>query len=137
MQAVPLQFLRALLAFLGDSVSYVSPSFSMKSPLASIPSSCYTGAGTPSEELVRWQLRLEYFAYETLQDLRIEKLFDIIVDYPDRCLLIYLAFMFLCFISRYRRFNSALIEHMTSAVFSKRFKYLNILRIIPLLKLRI
>ncbi|KAK6914012.1 Anaphase-promoting complex subunit 2, C-terminal [Dillenia turbinata] len=27
---------------------------------------------------------LEYFAYETLQDLRIAKLFEIIVDYPDR-----------------------------------------------------
>ncbi|KAF3954659.1 hypothetical protein CMV_020024 [Castanea mollissima] len=46
-QAVPLQFFHALLAYLGDS------------------------------------LRLEYFAYETLQDLRIAKLFEIIVDYPD------------------------------------------------------
>ncbi|KAA8529399.1 hypothetical protein F0562_033802 [Nyssa sinensis] len=32
---------------------------------------------------LQWQLRLEYFAYETLQDLRIAKLFEIIVDYPD------------------------------------------------------
>ncbi|XP_062161873.1 anaphase-promoting complex subunit 2-like [Alnus glutinosa] len=84
-QAVPLQFLRALLAYLGDSVSYDSPSSGQKSPLASHPSSCYPGIDTPSEGLVRWQLRLEYFAYETLQDLRIAKLFEIIVDYPDSC----------------------------------------------------
>ncbi|KAG7979247.1 hypothetical protein I3843_05G121300 [Carya illinoinensis] len=82
-EAVPLQFLRALLAYLGDSVSYESPSSGLKSPLASRPSSCYPGIDTPSEGLVRWQLRLEYFAYETLQDLRIAKLFEIIVDYPD------------------------------------------------------
>ncbi|OVA12205.1 Cullin [Macleaya cordata] len=82
-QAVPLQFLRALLAYLGDSVSYDGPSSGLKSPLASHPSSCYPGSDTPSEGLVRWQLRLEYFAYETLQDLRIAKLFEIIVDYPD------------------------------------------------------
>lgn len=82
-QAVPLQFLHALLAYLGDSVSYDSPSSGLKSPLASHPSSCYPGIDIPSEGLVRWQLRLEYFAYETLQDLRIAKLFEIIVDYPD------------------------------------------------------
>uniref|UniRef100_A0A5B7AKH4 Anaphase-promoting complex subunit 2 n=1 Tax=Davidia involucrata TaxID=16924 RepID=A0A5B7AKH4_DAVIN len=81
-QAVPLQFLHALLAYLGDSVSCDSPS-GLKSPLASHPSSCYPETDTPSEGLVRWQLRLEYFAYETLQDLRIAKLFEIIVDYPD------------------------------------------------------
>lgn len=84
MQAVPLQFLHALLAYLGDSKSNGSPSSGLKSPLASYPSSDYYGTGTPSEGLVRWQLRLEYFAYETLQDLRIAKLFEIIVDYPDR-----------------------------------------------------
>ncbi|KAL5721544.1 anaphase-promoting complex subunit 2 [Ranunculus cassubicifolius] len=82
-QAVPLQFLYALLAYLGDSVSYDSPSSGLKSPLASHPSSFYPGDDIPSEGLVRWQLRLEYFAYETLQDLRIAKLFEIIVDYPD------------------------------------------------------
>ncbi|RVW84122.1 Anaphase-promoting complex subunit 2 [Vitis vinifera] len=48
-QAVPLQFLYALLAYLGDSMA--------------------VAAGV--------------FAYETLQDLRIAKLFEIIVDYPD------------------------------------------------------
>ncbi|XP_050372701.1 anaphase-promoting complex subunit 2 isoform X2 [Argentina anserina] len=82
-QAVPLQFLHALLAFLGDSVSYESASSGLKSPLTKCPASFYPGIDTPSEGLVRWQLRLEYFAYETLQDLRIAKLFEIIVDYPD------------------------------------------------------
>ncbi|XP_065860476.1 anaphase-promoting complex subunit 2 [Euphorbia lathyris] len=79
-KAVPLQFLHALLAYLGDSVSS-SPG--RNSPLASHPSSNHPETNTPSEGLVRWQLRLEYFAYETLQDLRIAKLFEIIVDYPD------------------------------------------------------
>nr|XP_043606823.1 anaphase-promoting complex subunit 2 [Erigeron canadensis] len=81
-QAVPLQFLHALLDYLGDSMSCLSPS-STKSPLASTPSSCYSETGKLSEGIIRWQLRLEYFAYETLQDLRIAKLFEIIVDYPD------------------------------------------------------
>lgn len=84
MQAVPLQFLYALLAYLGDSVSYDNISSDLKSPLASFPASFYPGSDTPSEGLVRWKLRLEYFSYETLQDLRIAKLFEIIVDYPDR-----------------------------------------------------
>ncbi|KAM2330420.1 hypothetical protein ACFX1X_021251 [Malus domestica] len=82
-QAVPLQFLHALLAYLGDTVSYDSASSGFKSPLASCPNTFYPGIDIPSEGLVRWQLRLEYFAYETLQDLRIAKLFEIIVDYPD------------------------------------------------------
>lgn len=83
-QAVPLRFFKALLSYLGDSYDYDSPSSGLKSPLASRTSSCYPGIDAPSEGLVRWQLRLEYFAYETLQDLRIAKLFEIIVDYPDR-----------------------------------------------------
>lgn len=82
-QAVPLQFLQALLTYLGDSVCPDSPTSGFKSPLASHPSSFYPGVDIPSEGLIRWKLRLEYFAYETLQDLRIAKLFDIIVDYPD------------------------------------------------------
>ncbi|OWM89528.1 hypothetical protein CDL15_Pgr024276 [Punica granatum] len=81
-QAVPLQFLHALLSYLGDSFNYDSPSSGLKSPLASRPPS-YPGIDAPSEALVRWKLRLEYFAYETLQDLRIAKLFEIIVDYPE------------------------------------------------------
>ncbi|PIA32550.1 hypothetical protein AQUCO_04400028v1 [Aquilegia coerulea] len=84
-KTVPLQFLYALLAYLGESVSYDSPSSGLKSPLASHPPSFYPGIDIPSEGLVRWQLRLEYFAYETLQELRIGKLFEIIVDYPDSC----------------------------------------------------
>ncbi|KAG5003141.1 hypothetical protein JHK86_027280 [Glycine max] len=82
-QVVPLQFLHALLVYLGDVVSYESTSSGLKSPLAPQPSSCCPGIDTPSEGLVRWKLRLEYFAYETLQDLRIAKLFEIIVDYPE------------------------------------------------------
>ncbi|XP_051146287.1 anaphase-promoting complex subunit 2 [Andrographis paniculata] len=82
-QAVPLQFLHALLAYLGDSNGIECPSPGLKSPLASQPSFTYNGSEIPSEELVRWKLRLEYYAYETLQDLRIAKLFEIIVDYPD------------------------------------------------------
>lgn len=82
-QVVPMQFLDALLAYLGDAGGYDTASSGLKSPLASCPSSCYPGIDIPSEGLIRWQLRLEYFAYETLQDLRIDKLFDIIVDYPD------------------------------------------------------
>jgi hypothetical protein len=75
--------LHDLLGYLGDSIEYEKESPNVKSPLASQPSS-FPGIGIPSEALVRWQLRLEYFAYETLQDLRIGKLFEIIVDYPDR-----------------------------------------------------
>ncbi|KAJ8433259.1 hypothetical protein Cgig2_023211 [Carnegiea gigantea] len=82
-EAVPLKFLHALLTYLGDSVCPDSPTSSFKSPLASHPSSFYPGVDIPPEGLIRWKLRLEYFAYETLQDLRIAKLFDIIVDYPD------------------------------------------------------
>ena len=98
LQAVPLQFLHALLTYLGDSVCPDSPNSGFKSPLASCPSSFYPGTDTPSEGLIRWKLRLEYFAYETLQDLRIAKLFDIIVDYPDRYffpLLVYCSVDFL------------------------------------------
>lgn len=82
-QAVPLQFLNALLGYLRDSTGYEDSNSGLKSPLASLPTH-YPGIDMPCEELVRWQLRLEYFAYETLQDLRIAKLFEIIVDYPDR-----------------------------------------------------
>lgn len=82
-QTVPLQFLHALLVYLGDSISYESTSSGVKSPLAPQPASFCPGIDAPSEGLVRWKLRLEYFAYETLQDLRIAKLFEIIVDYPE------------------------------------------------------
>lgn len=81
-QAVPLQFLHALSSYLGDSFDNDSTSSGLISPLASRPLS-FLGIDAPSEGLVRWKLRLEYFAYEKLQDLRIGKLFEIIVDYPD------------------------------------------------------
>lgn len=83
-QTVPLQFLNALLSYLGDSVSYGTTSSGLTSPLACCPSPSLSKVVTPSEGIVRWKLRLEYFAYETLQDLRIAKLFEIIVDYPER-----------------------------------------------------
>ncbi|XWS34126.1 hypothetical protein CRYUN_Cryun21dG0013300 [Craigia yunnanensis] len=82
--AIPMQFLNALLSYHGDSISFDQQSSGLKSPLASQPSSFYSGTNTPSEGLVRWKLWLEYFAYETLQHLRIAKLFEIIVDYPER-----------------------------------------------------
>ncbi|XP_010467021.1 PREDICTED: anaphase-promoting complex subunit 2 [Camelina sativa] len=82
-QTVPLQFLNALLSYLGDSVSYGTASSDLTSPLACCPSPSFSRVVTPSEGIVRWKLRLEYFAYETLQDLRIAKLFEIIVDYPE------------------------------------------------------
>lgn len=82
-QTVPLQFLNALLSYLGDSVSYGTTSSGLTSPLACCPSPSFSRVVTPSEGIVRWKLRLEYFAYETLQDLRIAKLFEIIVDYPE------------------------------------------------------
>ncbi|CAL9222463.1 unnamed protein product [Arabidopsis halleri] len=82
-QTVPLQFLNALLSYLGDSVSYGTTSSDLTSPLACCPSPSFSKVVTPSEGIVRWKLRLEYFAYETLQDLRIAKLFEIIVDYPE------------------------------------------------------
>ncbi|KAL1197248.1 Anaphase-promoting complex subunit 2 [Cardamine amara subsp. amara] len=82
-QTVPLQFLNALLSYLGDSVRYGTTSSGLTSPLACCPYPSLSKVVTPSEGIVRWKLRLEYFAYETLQDLRIAKLFEIIVDYPE------------------------------------------------------
>ncbi|KAL0898341.1 hypothetical protein Bca101_082302 [Brassica carinata] len=82
-QTVPLQFLNALLSYLGDYVSYGTTSSGLTSPLAFCPSPSLSKVVTHSEGIVRWKLRLEYFAYETLQDLRIANLFEIIVDYPE------------------------------------------------------
>eukprot|EP01018_Ginkgo_biloba_P025515 Gb_09164 [translate_table: standard] len=82
-QAVPLQFLRALLPYLCVPSNEDRESSTLTSPLASCPSSCFSGKENPSERLIRWHLRLEYFAYETLGDLRISQLFDIIIDYPE------------------------------------------------------
>ncbi|CAH8300618.1 unnamed protein product [Eruca vesicaria subsp. sativa] len=82
-QAVPLQFLNELLSYIGDSVSYDTTSSGLTSLLACCPSPSISKVVTPSEVIVRWRLRLEYFAHETLQDLRIAKLFEIMVDYPE------------------------------------------------------
>lgn len=86
-QTIPLQFLSDLLAYLGDIPESATDLCGLQSPLASLPSS--VPGIIMSEGLVRWKLRLEYFAYETLQDLRIGKLFEIIVDYPDRYFLFF------------------------------------------------
>ncbi|KAJ0230885.1 Anaphase-promoting complex subunit 2 [Hirschfeldia incana] len=87
-QTVPLQFLNALLSYLGDSINHGTTSSCLTSPLACCPSPTFSKVVAPSEGIVRWKLRLEYFAYETLQDLRIANLFEIIVDYPESSLAI-------------------------------------------------
>ena len=33
-----------------------------------------------------WKARLSYYVYETVGSLRIADMFDIVVDYPDRCM---------------------------------------------------
>ncbi|GAB2242018.1 hypothetical protein Droror1_Dr00018793 [Drosera rotundifolia] len=87
-RAVPLSFLHALLNYLGDCAASDSLKSGLRSPLASPLNSLYPGIDTPSESFIRWKLRLEFVAYETLQDIRIAKLFEIIVDYPDSSLAI-------------------------------------------------
>ncbi|XP_033146493.1 anaphase-promoting complex subunit 2 isoform X1 [Brassica rapa] len=82
-QTVPLQFLSALLCYIGDSISYDTTACGLTSPLDCCPSPSFSKVVTPSQGIGRWKLLLEYFAYETLQDLRIAKLFEIIVDYPE------------------------------------------------------
>ena len=84
-QAVPLQFLCVMLASSG------APSTALKtlpspfpSPLSLVPGPAAGGDEIVTERVVRWRLRLQFFAYETLGDLRISELFDIIVDYPER-----------------------------------------------------
>ncbi|KAI4373861.1 hypothetical protein MLD38_011927 [Melastoma candidum] len=81
-QAVPLQLLHSLHSYLGDTPSYDTTS-NVKSPLSSKSFSCYPGDRPLSQGIIIWKLRLEYFAYEVVQDLRIDKLFEIIVDYPE------------------------------------------------------
>ncbi|KAG5400931.1 hypothetical protein IGI04_015538 [Brassica rapa subsp. trilocularis] len=82
-QTVPLQFLSALLCYIGDSISYDTTACGLTSPLDCCPSPSFSKVVTPSQGIGRWKLLLEYFAYETLQDLRIAKLFEIIVDYLE------------------------------------------------------
>lgn len=76
MQAVPLRFLCVILASSGP-------------PLAALgaPSPFLSSLGadhTLDEVVTRWRSRLQSFAYETLGDLRVSELFDIIVDFPER-----------------------------------------------------
>lgn len=81
-EAVPLRFLFVILASSGAPPSKTSLA-TFPSPLASL-SIPTTGADEAVKEgVVRWRLRLHFFAYETLGDLRITELFDIIVDYPE------------------------------------------------------
>lgn len=88
-QAVPLRFLCAILGSSGAPSSVPKPpSSTFPSPLSaagSLPTA--GGEEIVKERVVRWRLRLQFFAYETLGDLRISELFDIIVDYPERCAL--------------------------------------------------
>lgn len=83
-QAVPLGFLHIILPYLClTSQDNNRDQCAHASTWASCPPLCFTGRESESERITRWRLRLEYFAYETLQDLRISQLFDIIVDYPE------------------------------------------------------
>lgn len=83
-QAVPLGFLHIILPYLClTSEDNNRDHCVLASTWTSRPPLCFTGRESKSERITRWHLRLEYFAYETLQDLRINQLFDIIVDYPE------------------------------------------------------
>ncbi|XP_024541138.1 anaphase-promoting complex subunit 2 isoform X1 [Selaginella moellendorffii] len=77
-EAVPMRFLSAILESSAGSSS-LSPLPATPSPLASSS----TLSDLSKERIIRWRLRLQFFTYETLGDLRISELFDVIVDYPD------------------------------------------------------
>lgn len=81
-EAVPLRFLSIILASSG-APSSKSSSLTFPSPLVSIPISSTGVEEIVKDGVVRWRLRLHFFAYETLGDMRISELFDIIVDYPE------------------------------------------------------
>lgn len=82
-KAIPLQFLHVALASGTPMKKDITDSYSLPSPLVSSPSLNLGSSNEVNERAVRWHLRLEFFAYETLGDLRISELFDIIVDYPE------------------------------------------------------
>lgn len=84
MQVIPLQFLQVVLDSTAPVNQGLSSSFDLPSPLASSGIENSKLSKVASERIVRWHLRLEFFAYETLGILRINELFDIIVDYPER-----------------------------------------------------
>ncbi|KAH7437518.1 hypothetical protein KP509_05G076000 [Ceratopteris richardii] len=79
---IPLKFLQVVLD--SDSPSAQdSASYDFPSPLASLRIENTFSNKVARERFTRWHLRLEFFAYETLGNLRINELFDIIVDYPE------------------------------------------------------
>ncbi|MCO5567286.1 hypothetical protein L7F22_020976 [Adiantum nelumboides] len=82
-KVIPLQFLQVVL----DSASPITQdcafSYDLPSPLASSRFENSISCKVASERITRWHLRLEFFTYETLGNLRINELFDIIVDYPE------------------------------------------------------
>ncbi|CAK9234248.1 unnamed protein product [Sphagnum troendelagicum] len=83
-EAVPLRFLSVMLAASGTPSHFTKTSPSaFPSPLTSTPVLASGADKTVTERVIRWRLRLQFFAYETLGDLRISELFDVIVDYPE------------------------------------------------------
>jgi anaphase-promoting complex subunit 2 len=83
-EAVPLRFLSIMLAASGTPSHFTKTSPStFPSPLTSTPVLASGADKTVTERVIRWRLRLQFFAYETLGDLRINELFDVIVDYPE------------------------------------------------------
>lgn len=52
-------------------------------PLALLRLALPPGHPSLSAALDDWRLRLTYFMYQTLGDLRISEMFDIVIDYPD------------------------------------------------------
>ena len=83
-QAIPLQFLQIVLDSSSPRRGDLPKSSDLPSPLASTPFANIKRSHEANERVTRWHLRLEFFAYETLGNLRINELFDIIVDYPER-----------------------------------------------------
>ncbi|KAL3697240.1 hypothetical protein R1sor_011316 [Riccia sorocarpa] len=73
-EAVPLRFLSVILASSGSGSTSVT---------AATPPSTNDVGDVINEGLVRWRSRLQSFADETLGDLRVSELFDIIVDFPE------------------------------------------------------
>lgn len=80
-QAVPLCFVSIILAASTNSAVGHQDFQGSHRSLATVG---YGDADSMDERIVRWRLRLQFFAYETLGDLRITELFDVIVDYPER-----------------------------------------------------
>eukprot|EP00250_Pteridium_aquilinum_P008763 c18193_g1_i1 orf=359-3379(-) len=82
-KVIPLQFLQVVLDSPTPARQDFATSFDFPSPLAASRFESSKLSKVATERIVRWHLRLEFFAYETLGNLRINELFDIIVDYPE------------------------------------------------------